>query len=501
MAANRVFVLGLDGATFELLDPWLEGGLLPNLAAMVEGGYRCTLFSTTPPVTPVAWSSMVTGVNPGRHGIFDFRRREGGSYRFLPVLGRDRKAPGIWSYLSSLGLRSIVVNLPTSYPPEEFNGIMVSGMDTPPSANDFVRPWLDLRQLLGSKGPYIIETTFEPLARGNEQEWLDQMGAMTDARVELVRKLAQEQDWALFWAVFVFPDRLQHVLWKYVDPTHPRHDPTRREWAEGVMLDFWKRVDILMGSLLETLANVNFLAVSDHGFGPYRKLVRVNRLLENMGYLRFTEGGVVDWPSTKAFAVGSHSSIYINLKGREPQGTVEAGDYWRMCEELSQALKETTDADGPLFEFVSHRSEVYRGPYLEEAPDLVLAGRSYNIQVSDGFAHEASSPRAEIIDELMLTDSGHHPSGILVAYGPGISEGSGTVAQITDVMPTVMSLLQVPVPLEVDGEAIKSMVKALQGREPERAAYNLPSARLGPEYSEEQMEEVLGRLRDLGYIE
>ncbi len=499
---GRVVVLGLDGATFTLLDPWLKAGLLPNLAALATNGYRGILRSTVPPVTPVAWSSMVTGVNPGRHGIFDFRRRDPGSYRFLPVLGKDRKAPGLWQYLTALGLRSIVINLPTSYPPERFNGIMVSGMDTPSSARDFVHPPLDLEELLGDKGPYIVETTFEPLASGDEEGWLDQMWHMTVARAELVRRLALSEEWSLLWVVFVFPDRLQHVMWKWLDARHPRHAPSRWGWAEETMLRFWNCLDQLLGELLDAFPDAHFLVVSDHGFGPYFKLLRVNRLLEKMGYVRFDDAGGVDWTNTRAFAVGSHSGIYVNLKGREPLGAVDPRSYESFCAQLISELRSVVEEGEPLFEYVLHRTEAYSGPYVEMAPDVVIAGRSYKVQVSDGFVHEVGA-RAEVFDELMLTDSGHHPDGIVLAFGPKVSPGSAGAASIMDVAPTAMYLAGVPLPPDLDGRLMVDALEAsaLDREPPSLAPYELQMAASGQDYTDEQMEQVLDRLRDLGYIE
>jgi predicted AlkP superfamily phosphohydrolase/phosphomutase len=395
-----------------------------------------------------------------------------------------------------------VVNLPASYPPEEFNGIMVSGMDTPSGAQDFARPPLNLEALIGEKGPYIVETTFELLDRGDEGGWLDQMWRMTVARSELVLQLALSEEWSLFWAVFVFPDRLQHVLWKYVDPRHPRHDPSRKLWAEDVMLKFWIHVDRLLGELLAAFPDAHFLAVSDHGFGPYFKLLRVNRLLERLGYLRFDQAVRIDWAHTSAFAVGYHSAVYVNLKGREPQGIVEPQDYDGLCGRLISDLNSVCEDGKPVFEYVRHRSEVYSGPYLELAPDIVLAGHDFAVQVSDGFAHE-STARAEVFDELIIIDSGHHPDGILMARGPKISSGSQGLASIVDIMPTAMYLLGVPVPIGVDGKVVAEAVEKslLAAQPPSMASYALEAVSEGEDYSEEQMQQVLKRLRDLGYIE
>lgn len=282
---RRVFLLGLDGATFTLLRPWAEEGRLPTIARLMAEGAHGPLISTVPPVTPVAWTSMVTGVYPGKHGIFGFVKSRPGSYECDVVTSRDRRRPAIWNLLDRAGLRSIVVDVPFTYPPEPINGVMVAGMGTPDVASEFVHPRLLRDTILKEFGPYPLDISY----RGDIPALLDDAHRLTEHRLALIRFLMREFDWHFSMLALTATDRLQHVLWACVDPRHSRYTAEESRRHRPAILGYYKKLDEMIAELLNTglSRDAVFLIASDHGFGPMerRQKLSLHRWLQQEGLL------------------------------------------------------------------------------------------------------------------------------------------------------------------------------------------------------------------------
>jgi predicted AlkP superfamily phosphohydrolase/phosphomutase len=222
---QKILVIGLDGGTWELVEPWARQGLLPTFQRFMQEGTWGPLRSTVPPITAPAWTSFATGKNPGKHGLFDFLSRRPDSYRTRPFNASHRNGESLWGLLSRAGKRVGVLNVPMTYPPEPINGFMVAGMGTPASVEDFCYPLDFLRELRQAVPGYVVQHAgiFDP--RGREPQMLQAVREMTAMRQQAVLHFLDHTEWDFFMAVFMATDLLQHYFWHFMDASHPRHDP------------------------------------------------------------------------------------------------------------------------------------------------------------------------------------------------------------------------------------------------------------------------------------
>jgi len=544
---NRVLVIGLDGATFSLIDPWVEEGYLPNLHHIIREGARGDLKSTVPYITSTAWSSFITGKNPGRHGIMDFAIREPRSHDIRLLNASDIGGSTLWTLLSEGGKRPVVLNCPMTYPPQRVNGFLVSGMLTPSLRSPFTHP-PSLREALLERVPdYRIEpavATSDRLRTKREMTEGAIIGAKAreDAAYFLMEQLP---DWDFFMIVFIEPDRVQTYLWDDMDPSHPRHDPSSP--VRDSILAHYRQLDAIIGDLLERVLDgrTTVIILSDHGFWGVHRFIYPNRWLEREGYLHLKGGGGIelfkkalrkfglagpakrllsrffpslalttqwrsvafirniDWSRTRVFW-GADNGFSINLKGREPEGIVEPGSaYDSLREEIIERFSQLEDpvtGEG-VVERVLKREEIYQGPFVERSPDLRVIWKEYPEQRKTYFsAGELWSN--EIFGQT--NQSGDHAlHGLLLAHGNHIRRGTIASAQIMDLAPTILYLLDLPIPEDMDGKVLLDCLDDdLTSARPVR--YTAPSDKeteVGGGYSEEEKEELRKRLRGLGYLD
>ncbi len=550
--SRRVLIVGWDGATFDLIKPWAEAGYMPSMARLlVEGAHR-VLNSTVPCLSPPAWTSFFTGKNPGRHGTFDFIRRRPGTYELQTVRNHLPSLGTLFHWISQAGRRVGVINVPLTYPPEQVNGFMVSGLGAALEW-EFTYP-AELREELLAYG-YRIENPID--YRGdNDEAYLDAALMTTRKRAEVSLRLLETQQWDLFMVVFTNIDQVLSFLWHHIDPTHPRHDPARAHVAEGI-IDLHRFLDSILGRMLEIVGeDVTILVASDHGMGPLYKEVFLNSWLGERGYLvkrrtssigqqhgkvmrsvGLTREGIwrrlgrgrtqrlkqllperfhglvptehpsladqIDWSRTKAYNFGNIGQIYVNLEGREPQGIVKPGwEYDSLVAELIDDLQEVTDPETGvrLVDSVYRREELYDGPFLEAAPDLnvVMKNYSYVTQMRRELAHGAFTQHSPKMSGF------HRREGILVARGPDVQSGHFPPCNITDVTPTVLYLMGLGIPDDMDGMVISEIfTRAFRERFPvERVATSLDSIRQRPDtgWDESEEREILRRLEGHGYL-
>src|SRR5262245_3347328 len=295
-ANHKVLVIGIDGGTFDVIRPLIQQGELPNLAALMTAGVSAELSSTIPPITAPAWVSFMTGKNPGKHSIFHFVGHIHRTYTGNILTAADIKAKTLWSILSEHGHRLTLINVPFTYPPMQINGVMVSGFGTPSQDHSFTYPqdlYLELQQRVGD---YQIDyDDYWSKASANAEnpsldffdELVQSLNYMTDKRTEAVLYLMKEYPWDFFMAVYVLPDRLQHLFWKFMDPSHPDHDPQLAERYSQVISDGYRKVDEAVGRILGGVEDeTTVIVLSDHGFGPLHKYFFVNTWLMQQGWLR-----------------------------------------------------------------------------------------------------------------------------------------------------------------------------------------------------------------------
>lgn len=541
----RVIVIGLDGATFDLILPWVREGHLPAFKRIIEEGAWGELQSTMPPLTGPAWSSFITGKNPGKHGIFDFMRRNQAGYNWITINATHRSGPSFWRLLSDHGKKVTIFNVPVTYPPEEVNGVMISGYLTPPKARDFVFPQglrKDLEDQIGFHSTFFPGATY---SLGREERFVRAIDEMTDRTIRIMNFLMDKFPWDCFVGVFQSPDLLQHCLWK--DLGHP--------FLGRAFLNLYQKIDRYLGKLLSALDGQTMLLIlSDHGFGDLKKQVFLNTWLLLKGFLRlkptltgkmkkaiFDMGIVpmkihqlsarlgmdlsnelmenrdslfsflgnvtlsfedVDWDRTRAYAMGNMSYIFVNLQGREPKGCVKHGrDYQKTLEEIEDQLYQMKDPETnePIIEQVYRREDLYSGPHLPKAPDLFPMPKEFRYHLRGDYLFMSN----HWIEKLWLISGFHRAKGILMAMGPNVRKGHRVEGKrILDIAPTVLSLMGVPIPSDMDGQCLFDLFEE-DFSEKMAPLYYQSGQEEKPEernLSDEEQKEIRRRLKGLGYI-
>lgn len=443
---GKVFVLGLDGATFDVIRPMTARGTLPTFAELLEKGGHGTLPSTIPALSPPAWTSFATGKNPGKHGIIGFAKMLLHNYKLELVCGLDTKVRTLWELLSEHGKRVIVVNVPMTYPPKPVNGLLVSGLDTPGLHADFTFPPQLKEELLGVAEDYSINLHLGGYLQTDKRrhQALKMILSSIDARQKVVKYLMQKYPWDFFVVRFNNPDIVQHHFWKYMDPNHPDFSAESAEDFKQAIYTVYQKLDRVAADILKRLDDGTTLVVlSDHGAGPrINKAIYINEWLQSQGYLslanestqtrqplqasvrafyqylhklmvmllsfahprlkgflkrllpysfsqmslffKFSEGlSAIHWAKTVAF-LAEEDSIRIHLKTRYPEGIVEPEAYEALRDELIGKLATLRDPETgePLFDKILKREEIYRGPYSQQMPDIFLVTKDSRYDVS-----------------------------------------------------------------------------------------------------------------------
>lgn len=462
-AAERVLVVGLDGADWDVIEPLVDSGEMPNLAALMEDGARGNLTTTLPVESPVAWTSMTTGTTPGKHGIYGFLERRGGE--FVPTTADDVRRERVWDRAGEAG-EVVVVNVPQTFPPREVNGYLVSGYLSIEDAG-YTYP-ADLQGELAADG-YRIEALEDGFEEGEEDAFLSRLNGTVENRTDAAERLLDRADWTLGFVVYTGLDRVQHYLWD------------RPERVEG----HYRDLDRKLGRLLEHAdENTTVMVVSDHGFGPLEKNVYLNTWLRKEGYLEIggsgsggalarlglTQQNVVDLlgrvgllgpvkgffdllgfnpgtrlPSPELSDIDFDRSVaYAGNYGGKIYLTGNADDRAALLDELERKLENLTDPEtgDPVFAGVHRPGEIYTGD-MEGAPDLVLDPAGPYRAV--GFLGHK-----EVVKRPPTKTGTHRKDGIYVVSP---ADGGGD-ADITDVAPTVLDALGMEVPAEMDGRSL-----------------------------------------------
>jgi predicted AlkP superfamily phosphohydrolase/phosphomutase len=533
----RVLILGLDGATWQVLEPWARAGRLPHLARLMARGAWGPLRSTVPPLTLPAWSSFMTGKNPGAHGIFAFRRLVPDGYdRGGLANARDLRAATLWDVAGRAGARVGAVSVPPSYPLRGVNGFVVGCMLTPPGERVTEPP--EVAETLGN---YEIDL---PAPRGLQRSdpdylerglpYLDGLRRQTVQRTEATLRLMHDHPTDLLCVVFYAPDRLQHYFWDDVCGRGDSADDGDARVRAAVEAVF-TALDAAIGALAEAAGpEATVVLVSDHGFAPKPlRSVRINRWLADRGLLRprplwrlrrrlarkllsraareryDTIDHVVSLGKSRAWAETIEpgtAGIWVHARERYPYGCVASGaEYEAVRREIETGLGALRDEDGePVFRAIHRREDLYRGPYVSSAPDLVAvcAGRCgvvYESLRRDLRERELFGP----FEELGFTGI-HDPTGLYLFAGPPVQPGRGPEYPIEAIAPTVLHLLDLPVPRDMEAPPCTAVLREdFLRRHPVRLA-EAPAdapAEAGDWRSAEDEALVAERLRSLGYIE
>ena len=566
---HKVFVLGLDGATFDLIKPWAEQGSLPNFARLMEQGCHGSLESVIPPLTTPAWASFMTGKKPGKHGIFDFAERKQGSYDIEWVTSRSRKGQSLWNIVSSYGKDVVVINIPNNYPLEPVNGCMVAWMDAPGTKEGYTYPPELASEIKQNVGDYII-TILDWKENEDLATFRSNLHRMIDKRAELTFYLMENKPWDLFTVLFSATDIVQHCFWSHMDPSHRLHSASDAERFGNTIKEIYCHIDEILGEIQSCLDEDTVLIVmSDHGAGPLRFVVHLNKWLEENGWLAFRDlshstktericsisksisrsalyntlsflkrylspsmrsylkrflpgmrdrlegllfSSLFDWRKSKAYSLGSYGNIYINLKGREPDGIVEEAEYEGLRDAIAARIMELKDPETGdcVVKKVYRREEIYSGPYLSKAADLIVHWNDSGYHSVQRFGSREDS----VFDERLnfhLTNirftGNHRIDGIFAIKGKGVKRNALTRdAKIIDIAPTVLYVMGLPVPMDMDGRVLEEAFLPKYLRENPVQVEKGSEEREGTSavlevYSKEESEKIAERLKNLGYMD
>ena len=559
--AARHLLIGLDGASLPLVRE-LGAEQLPHLHACMARGVHAALRSVLPPATLPNWTTLLTGYNPGVHGVFDFTTRNG--YRVQFTAGSVRSVPTLAARLDQLGQRCACLFFPGTFPPERLrHGIFISGWDAPVAFEadaSFVEPRALYHEIVRRFGPERFDDIdqFDADAPGWHEHLPAALCKRIERRVELAQWLLRQHSFDLFAVYFGESDTASHHLWSLHDPHSPRR-PSRVSAIEQTGLrDVYRALDRAVGALLAAAggAGVEVTIVSDHGSGGASdKVLYLNRALQAAGLLRLRPASLTQWAlrrtkdtaltrlppalrerlfrgfgallpgwlesrarfaaidmrHTRVFSdeLNYFPALYYNLRGREPQGIVSPHERAALRSEVETALYALRDpqTQAPVVARVYAREELFHGPCLERAPDLLLelhldAGYSYNLMPSTS-APVGSGPFRRLRPDEYLGRKGrslpgsHRDRGVFVACGPSVRALGEIDAAMADVTATLLARMRVQAPADLDGRVLQALLVAHEhadstalpaspARAPER---QLDSAR------------VEERLRRLGYIE
>jgi len=534
-----VIVLGLDGATWTVLDPLVRAGRLPNIASQREAGYDGVLTSTFPPITGPAWLSLATGQNPGKTGVFYFLKREDPESFEFETFGSEKfRGESFWDVLSERGYSVGVFNYPMLYPPYDVDGFMVSGLASPEDRTITVPDSL-AAELDDAADGYRIKVPYaDPKYTDRPWALLSDLLEVVDTRERAMAYLLEEKDVDVFFGVISATDWAQHYFWRYHDAEHPLHDPDTPAEYRDTVGRIWERVDKVVGTVADYAReeDATLLLVSDHGFGPVTRTFHSNGWMEREGFsvppsqstvsklrtryfpylrrvaepvvsafpklnslaksagkaVRGSPGEAIDWERSVAFAPKQNLTcgmIYMISDDPDDRRAVVA------------ALSDLRDDEGnPLETDVYAPSDLYHGEKIDLAPDILFT--------VDDFAC-AVDPRYSTDDEVVTAgppsgarSGGHRMDGIYCLSGPAVeSSGDGDRASLLDIAPTVLYALDEPVPEQMDGDVLTDpFVDEFRS---ERTIRTMPLSDLvGPSRSSSRQDtaEVEDRLKDLGYI-
>jgi predicted AlkP superfamily phosphohydrolase/phosphomutase len=557
--AQRVLVIGLDALTPQLVEKWVAEDRLPNIGRFLSQGAWGPLNSVPNRNSAPAWSTLVTGLNPGKHGVYWFTEDDPENYSYKFINGSYRQGKPFWRVLSEEGQRVGVINVPLTFPADEVNGIFVAGLDSP-SADDprFTHPPELRREVVEAAGGeyWVYPALARFVVAGQADDGLDRVHRSIDRRLAVATRMMTTRPWDAFMVVFTESDVVQHFFWRHMDDPAP-DDPERHRNA---IRDTYEHLDRVVGELVEAAGSDTVVVlVSDHGARYEEGLARaLPSWLEQLGLLEYraeprrasvkavAEGAAaktfrqldkrlspeakhklsrrlpwlrkrvevmmsfakVDWARTKAYTDGKRPEIWINLRGRQRDGIVAPHDYETIRDEIVAALTSArcVKTGQPLVRRVMRREEAYSGPYVDRSPDLIVewmdAGGCLDIAYPDGRA--LTLRKQHLPDDPFdhLVNGGHDQHGIVALLGSGVAAGRIEDAQIADVAPTLLFLRDAAIPSDVDGKVLAS---ALAGELLSERAARRGDPSVGSDgsddYSGEEAAEIRARLKSLGYVE
>lgn len=514
---KRILVIALAEATMDLIIPWAEAGLLPTFKSLMSEGISGPLRSQIPLITPQIWGSIVTGKNPGYHGLFDFWQR-GDDGKFKEINGSQIKEKPIWQILSENGHPCGIVNVPFTYPPQKINGFMISGGEDAPGAHrSIVSPPSLYNEIVQKFGRYRLKDIF-PGGR-QKKDYLTLIEEDITKQTDVLEHLISEKKWDFFFISYYATAVAQHYFWSDME-SQDKNNPFR-----NVIETAYRCLDTAIDRLMKAAGPETIVfVISECGAGPLQSGIQINTWLEKEGFLTFKNsnrissegmdnqkqkssslgksflrskisafrrnaqgyipkslfylankkmhwlkswiqtylaGSDINWNKTFAFSRGKEGDIFINLKGRDPNGIVEQGQYDKMRNDIIEKLSALVDPSSgkKAVNKVYKREELYNGPFIEFAPDLLIdwIDSAYMPTESD---KDKDSIFVERWRENMNwpTSGSHRINGILLAKGPDIAKNKKIEgSRIIDMTPTWLYMLDQKIPKDLEGRVITDL--------------------------------------------
>ena len=482
---RRVLIVGWDGASLRIIQSLLREGKLPTIAGLLREGTLARMTSSVPTHSPPAWCTLLTGQNPGEHGVYDFLYREGQGYNTRPHLSKAIAGKAFWDVLTKEGAHVVLVNVPFTYPAYPIDGVMVAGFPCP--TNSLIAYPPELEASLKQRHPdYRIDVTaVAPNYAGmDENEFQQEIYSIANSQLALTKDLLATTQWNLFMVVFTCLDRLQHVFWRHYDRTHPLHDPEKEGLFGETIPKFYCWLDDALKEMIGCLAESDIVIVcADHGFEPTRKYVGLNNFLEKKQLVKRYRGTKVGWSKekveaamfqigigrlkkrlphfmkdlvphdvdytkTKAYA-SAHGQIFLNVRGRDASGIVEpSSEYDTLRGNIAKYLSALEDPENheAVVQQVFLREELYAGEKFEKAPDIVVVLR-------EGYKPITWTSSGAIVESVgnreskgSIESGGHHSfvsrETFMIASGDGVRKG-GELTRMTleDFAPSVLAVL------------------------------------------------------------
>ena len=539
-------VIGIDGGEWAIIDSLIDSGRLPNLALLKKEGVSGELSSTIPPVSPLAWNSIQTGTNPGKHGIYDFSSYDNG-YRKRSVNSTKRQAVPFWQILNDHEITTGIFKVPFTYPPDEVSGYIVTGFPTPNSVDDFARP----NFLTQRVGP--VKSLFEDgsLKRSEGLEaFRDDLQQVAEHQSGVFCNLIGSFDTDFGMTVYDGTDRIQHFFWKFFDETHPRYEHDS-ELGDAIG-SYYETVDKGIGRIIEkTPEDCDIIVISDHGFGPLVQDIYVDEWLAQEGFLSWRSsdntqaleyflvpaienswklvkwmdldqriksilpGSIIDfgnsiqnqrsreidWERTEIFFNSlSGQGFIINLEDRFKNGIVPREGYKEIIEDVKESLLTIRhpDTGERLIQNVFKKEDIYNGWAMGDAPDLIAETQTkYTLKGGHSESLIQSSSQKGI-----ERSGDHRQDGVLIAKGPSFRSGQIENCHVTDIAPTILYLHGSPVPASMDGNVIAGLFSGEMPTEDEIDRVNdYGEVDKGVrEWSTDEEDELEDRLKNLGYL-
>lgn len=550
---GKLLMIGLDGATWGLIKPWISEGELPTFQKLISEGVIAQLDSTIPSNTIPAWNSLSTGKNPGKLGLFSWLTKAKGKYEFKPRFLYEKNVD-VWDLLSNSGKRVLLANVPNIHVAFRTRGSVVAGFLH--FGEEVLTYQKSLKNILDVvTGGYevdvlddIIQNYYQNLTAGNPygdtlsdihsvkpHEYVKGVERVMNKHSKAFTFLLREKKWDFAFIVFTATDRVQHKAWG----------------DKETILNIYRKLDAYVKEILEIpREEITVFVVSDHGFGPKRRIFNVNEWLMKEGYLKLKKQRVrrtialslikmtallekmkmlgpvrhlarsfglkekaritadrtfrinpegIDWASTIAFTSPGDcgQEIYLNLRGREEQGALDPQQYEAVRDEIILKLKNLKDPEtGKTVSAKVHkREEIYHGEYIEIAPDLV-------IEQNDEIQGVSTSVGMGQIFSRASEDVGHHRiDGIFIAWGQNIKKGVDIrKVKIYDVAPTILHIFAIPIPKDMDGRVLMEIFEKPKSPTFESKTSATVKEHAAATYSKREEEKIIKRLRKLGYI-